>query len=204
MLNVLRKPVIQSPRLIAQNIRNNRNTCGTQLRNPSTIYLRIRIARGNNHAAHSSRNQSIRARPSSPPVRTRLQRHIRRRSASLIASLLERHDFRMIKLVVLMKALADNASIALHQNTANRRIRRRQTHRALCKFESASHPLEISRRRILFWQDFRLQAENRRRQRYRTAAGPRSSRRRRQSAPADSAPAQWRQQCRPSPFHRVW
>jgi hypothetical protein len=72
----------------------------------------------------------------------RLKRYVERRLASVLAGLLQCHDFRVVTPVVLMKAFADNRAI-FHNDAAHRGIRARQPDALARQIERMLHEMQI-------------------------------------------------------------
>src|ERR1700744_3753617 len=76
------------------------------------------------------------------------------RSAGFLSSLLERCDFRMVTLVIHMKALANQGVPALDQHAAYSGIGGCDANRMTRLLQGKSHPAFIERQNSIFGHDF--------------------------------------------------
>ena len=72
----------------------------------------------------------------------RLKRDVERRALRFSSSSFERHDFRVISILVLMKSLADDFAVA-HNDAADRGVRARETHAFAREVERVVHEANV-------------------------------------------------------------
>ena len=116
-----------------------------QAREPTACDLRIRVAHGRYDAHHPRRNQRIGTGRCAPLMRTRFERHIHRRAARLLASLLQGVHFGMRRTGALMPAFAYHFSIA-HNDAADARIGAGAIEPLLCQTQCLGHEAMVGGR----------------------------------------------------------
>ncbi len=104
-----------------------------------SVYLRIGVGSGNNYSANAGGDESVGAGAGASEVRTRFQRDICGRAACEFAGLSQGDDFRVVALVILMKAGANQLSFA-HNHAANGWIGRCKPNALSRQSERLGHP----------------------------------------------------------------
>src|SRR5258706_10784257 len=110
---------------------------------PLSRDFRIRVLNWSNHANNAGLNQSIGARRCSTVVRMWFQRYVGDRTLSALTCLLEGIGFRMLDLLVNVKAFSDNLAFGSCYDTPDQRAGTYQSLSLIGQVQCAPHHLRV-------------------------------------------------------------